>query len=127
RPNMSALRTNEFDDAVVRLAHGGADAWVGGRIVAREVREAELAAVLAPGATRPLGAGERAAPAEPDPYRPCFERDLDRAKTPCGPGSSSPPTSRSRCATSSAPGAPSRSARSSSRCSTPSTAPGTSA
>ena len=74
---MSGLRTNESSDVAVRRAHHGADAWVGGPIVAREVREAELAAVLAPGATRPVGAGERAVAEEPDPYRLCFERDLD--------------------------------------------------
>ena len=33
-----------------------------------------------PGATRPVGAGERLRPEEPDPYRLCFERDLDRVK-----------------------------------------------
>jgi dGTPase len=33
---------------------------------------------LAPGATRALGAGNRARPEEPDRYRTCFERDLDR-------------------------------------------------
>ncbi len=64
----------------MRRAHQGADAWVGGPIVAREIREAELAAVLAPGATRPVGAGVRALAEEPDPYRLCFERDLDRVK-----------------------------------------------
>ena len=64
----------------VRTAHEGADARVGGRILTREVREADLAARLAPGATRPAGAGHRAVPEEPDPYRLCFERDLDRVK-----------------------------------------------
>jgi dGTPase len=37
-------------------------------------------AALAPGATRPIGAGTRALPEEPDAYRLCFERDLDRVK-----------------------------------------------
>ena len=36
--------------------------------------------LLAPGATRPVGAGDRARPEIPDPYRLCFERDLDRIK-----------------------------------------------
>ena len=31
-----------------------------------------------PGATRPVGAGDRRRPEEPDPFRLCFERDLDR-------------------------------------------------
>src|SRR5262249_33949109 len=34
----------------------------------------------APGATRPIAAGTRARPEEPDPFRLCFERDLDRIK-----------------------------------------------
>jgi dGTPase len=36
--------------------------------------------VLAPGATVPAGAGNRGRPEVPDPYRLCFERDLDRVK-----------------------------------------------
>jgi dGTPase len=46
----------------------------------RQEREAELAALLAPGATHALGAGTRRRPEEPDPYRLCFERDVDRIK-----------------------------------------------
>ena len=46
----------------------------------REEREAELAARLAPGATHALGAGIRQRLEEPDPYRLCFERDVDRIK-----------------------------------------------
>ena len=42
---------------------------------AREAREHEL---LAPGATRSVGAGSRAVAEPPDPYRTCFERDRDR-------------------------------------------------
>ncbi len=63
-----------------REAHSGAGAFVGGRILTREDREAAFATQLAPGATRPLGAGNRAKPEEPDPFRLCFERDLDRVK-----------------------------------------------
>ena len=64
----------------VARAHTGGHAFVGGRLLRREEREAELAAVLAPGATRPVGAGNRARPEAADPYRLCFERDLDRVK-----------------------------------------------
>jgi dGTPase len=64
----------------VRRAHRGADAYVGGRLRTREEREAGLDARLAPGATRPRGPGNRARPEEPDPFRLCFERDLDRIK-----------------------------------------------
>ena len=53
---------------------------VGGRVRRREEREAALDAALAPGATRPVGAGDRARAEEPDEFRLCFERDLDRVK-----------------------------------------------
>ncbi|MCZ7526940.1 MAG: HD domain-containing protein [Acidimicrobiia bacterium] len=53
---------------------------MGSPLVSREEREAALDAWLAPGATRPVGAGRRARPEEPDPYRLCFERDVDRVK-----------------------------------------------
>jgi dGTPase len=66
--------------AAIRRAHADADAFVGGRLRRREEREAELAAALAPGATRPVGSGHRLVREEPDPYRLCFERDLDRVK-----------------------------------------------
>ena len=65
---------------VVRRAHADAAAWVGGAVKRREEREAELAVSLAPGATRPVGAGHRALEEAPDAFRLCFERDLDRVK-----------------------------------------------
>ena len=43
--------------------------------LAREELEDRL---LAPGATRAVGAGDRAGPRPPDPERTCFERDRDR-------------------------------------------------
>jgi len=64
----------------VARAHQGASAYVGGRLHSREEREAELAVSLAPGATRPVAGGNRARAEAPDPYRLCFERDLDRVK-----------------------------------------------
>lgn len=64
----------------VRRAHEGVDAEVGGRILGREEREADLASRLAPGATRPVGAGDREVEEQPDRFRLCFERDLDRVK-----------------------------------------------
>jgi dGTPase len=77
-PNV--LSPSEHDDIVVRRAHADGEVWVGGRLLSREDREAELARHLAPGATRPVGAGDRPVPEDPDPYRLCFERDLDRIK-----------------------------------------------
>ncbi|HEY7105759.1 MAG TPA: HD domain-containing protein [Acidimicrobiia bacterium] len=68
------------DQIDVRRAHDGAVAFVGGGLLTREDREAALDDSLAPGATRPLGAGDRARPELADPYRLCFERDLDRVK-----------------------------------------------
>lgn len=44
----------------------------------RAEREAIDHERLAPGATRAEGAGNRAQPEEPDRFRTCFERDLDR-------------------------------------------------
>jgi dGTPase len=67
-------------EPAIRYAHADALAVVGGPLLRREEREAELGALLAPGATRPAGAGTRAQAEEPDPYRLCFERDLDRIK-----------------------------------------------
>ena len=65
--------------SIVRHAHPGADAFVGARCAARGARGRARRA-LAPGATRPVGAGDRRTPEEPDPFRLCFERDLDRIK-----------------------------------------------
>jgi dGTPase len=64
----------------VQRAHGDGVAFVGGPLRRREEREAALAEALAPGATRPAGAGRRARAEDPDPFRLCFERDLDRVK-----------------------------------------------
>ena len=62
-----------------RQAHGGAGIAIGSRpILDRESREAMEDAVLAPGATRAIGAGSRPGSEEPDPWRTCFERDRDR-------------------------------------------------
>ncbi len=44
----------------------------------RDAREAQLDRLLARGATRGYGAGDRALDEEPDLYRTCFERDRDR-------------------------------------------------
>ncbi len=63
----------------VRTAHEGMH-LVGQGVKRREEREAQLDVLLAPGATRPIGAGRRAREEEPDPFRLCFERDLDRVK-----------------------------------------------
>jgi dGTPase len=69
------------DVLTVARAHvGDTHAFVGGRLLRREEREADLDATLAPGATRPVGSGTRVRPEEPDPYRLSFERDLDRVK-----------------------------------------------
>jgi dGTPase len=68
------------DELLVQQAHPGAASHVGRAPRRREEREAELVTSLAPGATRAAGAGVRVREEEPDPYRLCFERDLDRVK-----------------------------------------------
>ena len=72
-------RTRAAEPTVAR-AHPEAEALVGRSPRRREDREAQFDRLLAPGATRPVGAGDRARPEAPDPYRVCFERDLDRVK-----------------------------------------------
>ena len=63
----------------LRTAHEESRALIGPvERFGREAREIEEMAHLAPGASRAFGAGERARPEEPDPYRTCFERDRDR-------------------------------------------------
>jgi len=68
--------------AGVRTAHADSQAGLGteGPLAPRDrgAREAAEHLLLAPGATRALGAGRRARPEEPDPLRTCFERDRDR-------------------------------------------------
>ena len=65
--------------ADVTVAHGGAAPVVGPVPASdRVAREANEDALLAPGATRARGAGERLLDEEPDPRRTCFERDRDR-------------------------------------------------
>ena len=49
-------------------------------LLGRSQREEAEHEALAPGATRAVGAGNRAQPEEADPYRTCFERDLDRVQ-----------------------------------------------
>jgi dGTPase len=70
----------EVNELVIRHAHPDANAFVGGGVLRREQREHALDLTLAPGATRPVGAGDRVRAEEADPFRLCFERDLDRIK-----------------------------------------------
>ena len=61
------------------LAHGqSANRQVGAKLLTRQAREDAEQLMLAPGATLSRGAGDRAAPEEPDELRTCFERDRDR-------------------------------------------------
>lgn len=63
-----------------RYAHSTPSPSFEPRHMDRVAVEAYLATTLASGATLPSGAGRRARPEEPDPYRDCFRRDLDRIK-----------------------------------------------
>ena len=63
----------------IRLAHAGPGVPTGAvEPLARAERETSESILLVSGATRASGAGHRARPEEPDPYRTCFERDRDR-------------------------------------------------
>ncbi len=75
----------------VRLAHADSRARIGpapeavsmgdaaaGVPFGRAWRQEHEDALLAPGATRSAGGGDRARPEEPDAWRTCFERDRDR-------------------------------------------------
>ncbi len=59
-------------------SHAGISADGPGRGLTRPEREAIEAEMLAPGATRAIGGGNRLRAEEPDPWRTCFERDRDR-------------------------------------------------
>jgi dGTPase len=76
----------------VRLAHADSHARIDGAAggpeggaesagrgpLGRAAREERDDALLSAGATRAVGAGERARPEKPDEWRTCFERDRDR-------------------------------------------------
>jgi len=75
----STMSGNPGDEAGTRTAHHPAVSAVGSfGVLDREAREAEEERLLAPGATRSLGAGRRAIEEVADPWRTCFERDRDR-------------------------------------------------
>jgi dGTPase len=62
-----------------RFAHDSATPFDTRRgALRREEREEIEASLLAPGATRARGAGNRSSPEPADPVRTCFERDRDR-------------------------------------------------
>jgi dGTPase len=76
-----------FDTGEVVLAHATSTARVDGpelrveppaRCVDRTTREDREELLLAPGATRAVGAGRRHRDEEADAFRTCFERDRDR-------------------------------------------------
>src|SRR5438309_2287183 len=71
---MAAQQLAGFGTAQRAAPVGGAPA---GRL-GREQREEGEHSALSPGATRAVGGGNRARPEEPDAWRTCFERDLDR-------------------------------------------------
>jgi dGTPase len=67
------------DDPGLRTAHHPTVPLGGSLgVLDREAREAGEEWLLAPGATRSVGAGSRAVEEVADPWRTCFERDRDR-------------------------------------------------
>lgn len=76
RRTLSAYGADKGD---FRAAHHDSTAWIGEvGVTPREQREELAEQHLSPGATRAVGAGNRESAEEPDPFRTCFERDLDR-------------------------------------------------
>ncbi|HET9443198.1 MAG TPA: HD domain-containing protein [Acidimicrobiales bacterium] len=67
-----------MEGRIVSAHRAAAVAEPGHRVIDRLAREDLEAAVLAPGAVRAVGGGNRARAEEPDPIRTCFERDRDR-------------------------------------------------
>jgi dGTPase len=65
-------------EAGLRRAHHERPHRLGRAAGGRQAREDAEHRMLAPGATRSRGAGDRAVLEEPDPERTCFERDRDR-------------------------------------------------
>lgn len=61
-------------------AHGPIHVGPANPATVRERREELESRMLAPGATRAVGAGDRAVVEAPDAFRTCFERDRDRIK-----------------------------------------------
>ncbi|HEX7094804.1 MAG TPA: deoxyguanosinetriphosphate triphosphohydrolase, partial [Acidimicrobiales bacterium] len=76
----AASPPSTIDDTVTtRVAHKQPGPTVGVRAPLSRVEREEIEdMLLAPGATRAVGAGNRAREEEPDPRRTCFERDRDR-------------------------------------------------
>lgn len=65
--------------SAVRRAHADSSARIDLALpLDRAERERIEDGLLAPGATRAVGAGNRVVPEEADPFRTCFERDRDR-------------------------------------------------
>jgi dGTPase len=79
----ATLDANGATVGQVVLAHGPAEKpaapgpWP---LREREQQETEHDLRMAPGATRAVGAGNRAVAEDPDPIRTCFERDRDRIR-----------------------------------------------
>jgi dGTPase len=67
-----------YGEATVRFAHGDSRARADEATVDRVARQHAEDETMANVATRAVGAGDRARPEEPDPWRTCFERDRDR-------------------------------------------------
>jgi dGTPase len=75
----ATMRGHPSDVRGSRTPHFPAVHLAGGSgVLDREAREAEEEWLLAPGATRSVGAGSRAVDESADPWRTCFERDRDR-------------------------------------------------
>jgi dGTPase len=72
------MPTGDTAGEIVRAHSPSPNPRVGAKLLTRQAREDAEQLLLAPGATLSMGAGDRAAPEEPDALRTCFERDRDR-------------------------------------------------
>jgi dGTPase len=76
-----SLRAYGAERGDIRLAHTDTHARLDARQpIGRIAREELEDAMLAPGATRAVGAGNRQVREDPDPWRTCFERDVDKVR-----------------------------------------------
>jgi dGTPase len=76
--SMAGSSTTGSSEQVVTAHRQPAPRFGARRLHGRAEREDAEEMLLAPGATRARGAGDRAREEEPDPERTCFERDRDR-------------------------------------------------
>lgn len=77
------LNSHGYDDQGSKTAHSherNTISDIGSKRIPRVIREAKQELLLSKYATRAVGAGNRVVEEESDPFRTCFEKDLDKIK-----------------------------------------------